>query len=153
MVADPQSEISSRVVPVRKSRLRIKMLMIVVGLVAAVLGWVHHIDRAERAFRKDQAVFASWIAVFRSAPPAFQPAATLVKSFSSLTEMGRRCQYEFWSPAGQLIGIVADFRYGPFHADRQVIFVARDRTVNWPFEDVVRGRKVDLKAEFPGAFR
>jgi hypothetical protein len=72
---------------------------------------------------------------------------------SNFFEMNRRCNYQFQVTAGRVITLRAALRSGPFWVDRRLTFESSDRSVTWPFEDVERGRRIDLKAEFPEAFR
>jgi hypothetical protein len=67
--------------------------------------------------------------------------------------MDLSCDSVFQTQAGKTIQIQADLRIGPFSSVRRVTFETPGRTVTWPFEDIERGRKVDLRAEFPEAFR
>jgi hypothetical protein len=142
------------VVPLGRSRLRIKSLMIWIAVLALGLGWVVQVARNDQILRSDQAVFVSWVAeVEKAHAPLLKTSNLSGKSSSNLFEMGRSCDSDFQTLAGKPIQIQADLHIGPLSSVRRVTFHSTGRTVTWPFEDIERGRKVDLRAEFPEAFR
>jgi hypothetical protein len=154
MNPDSPVEGPAGVVPLSQSRLRIKSLMIWIAVLAVGLGWVVQVARNDRILRSDQAVFMSWVADVEKAHAASLITSELSgKSSSNLFEMGRRCDSVFRTQAGKPIQIRADLRIGPLSSVRRVTIETPGRTVTWPFEDIERGRKVDLRAEFPEAFR
>lgn len=140
--------------PAGRSRPRIRSLMVGIAVLAVGLGWLAEVVRNDRSLRADQAVFASWLAeVERAHAPILATANVSARSSSNLLEMGRRCDGVFQTKAGQPIQIQADLRIGPLSSVRRVTIHANGRVVTWPFEDIERGRTLDLEAEFPGAFR
>jgi hypothetical protein len=153
MGADPGVEVPSGVVPVRKSRLRIRSLMVWVALVGAGLGWVLHTVRTERAFQADRAIFAVWAAEFEKDNPALKPLGRSMSSTWNFLELDQRLYQNYQTAAGGRFSIQLVLRGGPFWGDRRVDFESPGRSATWPFEDIARGRKVDLKTEFPEAFR
>ena len=154
MNSDSPPEGPAGVVPLGRSRPRIKSLMVGIAVLAVGLGWLAEVVRNDRLLRSDQAVFASWVAeVERAHAPMLATANFSARSSSNLLEMGRRCDGLFQTRAGKPIQIQADLRIGPLSSVRRVTIHADNRVVTWPFEDIERGRKLDLKAEFPGAFR
>jgi hypothetical protein len=63
-------------------------------------------------------------------------------------------EYHLKTPSGHMIAIIAEIRSGPFgDGPNRVTFEDAGRSMTWPFEDLERGRKVDLRAMFPEAFR
>ena len=154
MNSDSPVEGPAGVVPLGRSRLRIKSLMVWIAVLAVGLGWVLETARNDRSLRSDQAVFASWVAEVEKAHASSLKTSDLsAKSSSNFFEMGRRCDGVFQTKAGKPIQIQADLRIGPLSSTRRVTFHSTGRAVTWPFEDIERGRKVDLRAEFPEAFR
>ncbi len=146
-------ETSPKVVPVRKRRFRIKSLMVLVALVGAGLGWVLHVDRVDRWFQADRSRFIEWANEFEQANPSLKPLARSMTASGFLLTTDYQWNQDYQTPAGGSISIQVALQAGPVSTQRRVIFESPGRTVTWPFEDIERGRKVDLKAEFPGAFR
>ena len=153
MNPDPPIEEATGAVPVRGRGVRLKSLMGWTVVIACGLGWVLHTDRTSRALRMDQDVFDAWIARFQADHRAIRQLANSVRSTSYFLEMGRNRLYQYEAPIGRPISIQAELRSGPLRSTRHVIFESAGRTVSWPFEDIERGRKVDLASEFPGAYR
>ena len=153
MNADPAVEVPSGVVPARRPRMRIKSLMIWVGLVALGLGWVLYDARIRQSFQVDRSRFAVWAAEFEKDHLSLEPLGRSMRSTGSIFSLDQRLTQDYQAKAGGRISIQLVLRAGPSWGDRRVTFESPGRTVSWPFEDIERGRKVDLKAEFPGAFR
>jgi len=126
--------------------------MVWIVLLAVGLGWALQIVRSDRTLRTDEAIFTSCIAESGKLNASLKSFGPSVHSRSNFFELSRRCDYVFQTPTGKPISIKAELRYGPFLSVREVIIEASGRAVTWPLEDIERGRKIELRAEFPEAF-
>jgi hypothetical protein len=153
MNPDSSVEKPSKVRPEGKSPIRIKSLMVMVAVVALGLGYLTHTVRTLRLLQADESVFKSWVVKVERDNPTLKRAGMSFRSNSSFFELSRSCDYTLVTPVRKTITIQLVLRRGPFSSVGKVTFDSADRSVTWPFEEIQRGRPIDLKAEFPEAFR
>jgi len=69
--------------------------------------------------------------------------------------LGTSYQYQgkYTTPTGHPIAIDFNFRGRPFADSSRLVLSAAGKSLTLPLADIERGRKLDLKAEFPEAFR
>ncbi len=136
----------------RRHRLTIGGLMAAVLVIAVGLGWVTHRDRSRRraeALLDRLRDFFYQLEV--SNPKEFQS-----ESLTGIDEWlgsGFRFQGEHRTPTRRPIVVEADVHVRPFDDLGHVVISSGGRSVTWPIEDIERGREIDLRAEFPEAFR
>ncbi len=148
-----EPEGSPRAAPPRRSRFKIGSLMTWVALVAVGLGWVLYTARTRRASQVDKARFNAWAADFEAVHPTLKPLGRSMTSTWNFFELDQRWHQDYQTPKGQSISIQGVVRTGPLRRDRWLTFESPGLVVTWPFEDVERGRKVDLVIDFPGLSR
>jgi len=74
---------------------------------------------------------------------------------STVDLLGPRLHHngKYTTPTGRPVLIDLEYLDRPFDPSGRLVLTAEGRWITWPIEDIERGRKVDLKAEFPEAFR
>jgi hypothetical protein len=153
MGSDSRIEVRSRANQTRGSRLRIEWLMAWVAVIAVVSGWIVHVNRMDRSFQEDRSQFIGWAAEFEKDQPSLRPLDRSMTTSGIFFWADHRWNQDDKTPTGERISIQVALQAGPAWADRRVTFESPGRTVTWPFADIERGRRIDLKAEFPEAFR
>jgi hypothetical protein len=136
-----------------KSPMRVKSLMVMVAVVALGVGLFANMARTSRIQQQDQALFNAWLTELEKADPTLKPTGTKFRSTSMFLELTRTCDYNLLTPTRKTITIQVVLRTNPFSSVRKLTFDHAGHSVTWPFEDIERGRKIDLKTEFPEAFR
>jgi hypothetical protein len=136
-----------------KSRSRIKSLMLTVAYVAFGCGVLVWGARTIYQNEADQARFNSWMAEVDKANPSITRSGMSMKSSFNIVVFSRECRYSCLTPTKKEIKIEATLRTTPISILRQVTFESNGKSVTWPFQDIENGRMIDLKAEFPEAFR
>ncbi len=95
----------------------------------------------------------AWSLKFKQDNPSIAMARFTTARSGNL--MGHSCHFEGRYRTSTGRPIACDFRYHnrPFEEVGQLVLSAEGRSMTVPLEDVVSGRAIDLKAEFPEAFR
>jgi len=140
---------------------RLRPLMVTVALIAVGLSGTTHLYRG---FRRDQEAgrrnqeastrMFAWIDRLQADHPALKGGTTSMDirdDYWAGHDWDYRACYE--TPTGHPITVSARTRSRPSRDPGRVVISAEGRSVTWPIEDVERGRPIDLRAEFPGAFR
>jgi hypothetical protein len=137
----------------RERKFTIRWMMVMIFTIAVMLGWA--LDQA-RAWRRN-GVLGSRFMVWHHQFMADNPSITLGElAFSrpiDLRGSNVRGQGHYTTPTGRRISIDLEARSNPFEDRGQLVISAEGRSVTWPVKDMERGRRIDLKAEFPEAFR
>jgi hypothetical protein len=155
MSPDDPSDLSAAPAPSisHKKGLSTRSMMLIVLFVAVVLGDVLHNTRSSQRAGETSHRLMSWWRQVQVDNPSI--------SFDSLS-IGEPIDWQgcylrfkagFKTATGRPIKIDAETRFGWFHHDGHMVISAEGRSITWPIEDAERGRKIDLKAEFPEAFR
>jgi len=138
--------------PRRRRRVTIKGLMVAVLVVAVGLGAATHRYRCHRraeVLRSRLHDFFHQLEV--SNPQEFQSESTMM--IDEWLGSGFRFRGEHRTTTRRPIVIEAEVHVRLFDDLGRMVISSGSRSVTWPIEDIERGRKVDLRAEFPEAFR
>jgi hypothetical protein len=136
--------------PIRKKKLKIASLL---GsfIILLVLGYAANQTHRTNRNQKVVTEFLVWTTQLEKDNPA-----VIRGEFMAMTnDFGAAFHYEgkYTTPADRTIAI--EFRHSErlFNRSGRLVFSTEGRSVTWPVEDIERGREIDLKAEFPEAFR
>jgi len=159
MSIDPPADSPTVVAPARKRRFTIRSLMAAVVVVAVVLGWGVAGERCSGRIARVQGQVARWVVGIQAANPTCRGGMTK-QGFTTVLLFGSWGEYQadFTTAAGKPIRVSVDLRCSPFGDAHRVVVEASGRAVAWPIQGVDQGRAtdlrpIDLRAEFPEAFR
>jgi hypothetical protein len=139
--------------PAPGQKLTIKAMMVIVFTIAVMFGWGMNSVRAWQRVWKLGGRFIAWESQLRADNPSL--AFGSLEGTKPIDLRGATSHYQghYTTPTGRRISFILDAHYGMFGNRGQLVISAEGRSVIWPIEDVERGRKIDLNAEFPEAFR
>jgi hypothetical protein len=138
---------------IRKKKSSIKSLMIWVLILALGFGLLANLLRSERRTRKVERRFIAWThQLTKDNPSCAMDRFTMGTGHDPL---GNWLHWEgkFKTSTGRPIAFDFIFRDRFFDHPGQVVLSADGRSMTVPLEDIERPRTIDLKAEFPEAFR
>jgi hypothetical protein len=141
-----------------RRRFTIRSMMLTVVAVAVLLGWGIGLVRSHRWVDSVTARLVGLLDVVGRDDPSLQvtPVSLASGTHYAFHALGARAKGRGYviTSARREISISLESRAGILgNGPDRVIFESGDRTESWPYEDVERGRKVDLRAMFPEAFR
>jgi hypothetical protein len=133
----------------------IRSMMAVVVTVAALLGYQHALHRSHRrAWRATTQLAELGQQLAQSDPTLRTTGANLGSGTLHWLGGDMKLWDELRTVAGREITVAVEVHMGILRdGPNRVTFESAGRSVTWPFEDLERGRKVDLRALFPEAFR
>jgi hypothetical protein len=148
--AEVRPEELSKPEPNYKKTFKIALLL---GSLFILLALGYTLNQTHRTSRNQKVVneFLAWTNQFAKDNPS-----VVLEGYTAMSkDFGAAFHYEgnYKTPTDRTIAI--DFRHRErlFNRSGRLIFTAGGRSITWPVEDIERGRKVDLEAEFPEAFR
>jgi hypothetical protein len=137
--------------PSRKKKFAINWLAVVgFGLVLGVLA---NFAWSSLRYQKAQTDLFAWTSQLQKDNPSIKFAGFKAGYSGDLLGMSYQYQGKYTTPTGHPIAIDFNFRGRPFADSSHLVLSAEGKSLTLPFADVERGRKLDLKAEFPEAFR
>jgi hypothetical protein len=103
--------------------------------------------------QKAQASFFAWSNQLKQDNPSTVFGGFTTSQSSDLLGSSFRYQSKCTTPTGHPIAIDFHHRGRLFTDSSRLALSAEGKSLTLPLEDIERGRKIDLKAEFPEAFR
>jgi hypothetical protein len=139
--------------PARRRRFTIRSLMLAVVAVGFLLGWGIGLERARRRVGEATTELYALVGRIEKDDPSVSMIVITGEGHFRLDGAGSTVRSRLETAAGARIAITIDVRSRVFRDETgQVVFESGGRSVTWPFEDLRRGRKLDLRAIFPEAF-
>jgi hypothetical protein len=103
--------------------------------------------------QKAQTSLFAWTNQLKQDNPSIVFSGFTISSSADLLGGSFQYQSKFKTPTGRPMVIDFNFLGRPFSDSGGLVLSAEGKSLTLPLEDVERGRKIDLKAEFPEAFR
>jgi hypothetical protein len=142
--------------PARKKKFTLKFVIAQSLIMAVVLGYLNHITHKGQRMRTTRQNVLDWTFKIVRDNPSLVLAGHSSEGGEDLLGAWSHVEGTLKTPAGRLIAIsftsrdrLFDKSDGPDH----LVLTAEGRSVTWPIEVIERAQKVDLKTEFPEAFR
>ncbi len=137
----------------RRRPIRIRSLMAAVAALALVLGYGTWIARGVGRISDANARIGAWCARIGAEDPTLARGLWRIRTNFAIVGFDSVVELEFRTPTGHPIAVRAVACPRPFGPDRRVLVWSEGRSLSWPIAEVLWGRAIDLRAEFPGASR
>jgi len=137
----------------RRRTFRLRSLLVAVALIGTGLGWATTLSRGDRRNQEAVTRTSAWINKLQADHPTLKggTASMDIRGDWFGHDSAYRARYE--TPTGRPIAVSAEMCFRPSRDAGHAVISAGGRSVTRPIEDIERGRKIDLRAEFPEAFR
>jgi hypothetical protein len=138
---------------IRKKKPSIKSLMTWVLILALGFGFIANLLRSNHRTQAAQGQFTAWVQRLTKDNPSCAMDRYTMGMGGDLLGSWLHYGGNFKTSAGRPIAFDFVFRNRLFDPPGRVVLSADGRSKTVPLEDIESGRTLDLKAEFPEAFR
>jgi hypothetical protein len=139
--------------PAPRRRFTIRSMMLAVIAIGFLIGWGLGLERASRRVGQATTELYALVGRIERDDPSVSSIVINGEGQFRLDGAGSTVRSLLKTATGAEVAITIDVRSRVFRGESgQVVFEAGGRSVTWPFDDLRRGRKLDLRAMFPEAF-
>jgi hypothetical protein len=128
------------------------LLLIVCALLLAA-GVLTRIYVTSRRSAQLQTAFLAWTTQLAKDNPSLVFRGFTASQHADLRGTSLDYHWKYATPTGRQIAIDLSLQERPFSLPSPIVISTDGRSMTLPLEDMERGRKLDLKTEFPEAFR
>jgi hypothetical protein len=136
----------------RKKKSEIRSIMLAILVLALVLGLATNWSRNHRRAQDKHIEVGRWFGQLLEDNPTVIAEGFGGSSGGDLLRSQIHFQGRCLTPTRHSISMDVDYRIGPLGEETRLVLSSEGRSATRPIEDLIH-RKVDLKAEFPEAFR
>ena len=139
--------------PAPRRRFTIRSMMLAMIAIGVLVGWALGLERARRRVGQATTQLYALMDRIETDDPSVQIIETTGRGQFDLFGAGSTVYSRLQTATGAGIVITITVHSQVFGKETgEVAFQVSGRSVTWPFDDLLRGRKIDLRAMFPEAF-